>query len=829
MTSTCAEKRALVIIVVSLILPCSVSRSLEAQSRAARGSRTDLVLVLDGKAADGFYRFVGQELQKYVGRLTGTTPEIIDPSHLEQHSQNGIPILIGGPDVNPLTRAAVNAGQVSFQGLKPEGFILKSIEVKGTPALIIGGNDEAGTMYGAYDWLERQGIVFQLSGDILPEQTSTLSTAGFSVRAETPFRRRGCFLMNDEGNLTSTSLREYKNLIDQMAKLKFNYLQIFWYSYMPFLSYTYKGEKMLFGDVGSKDSGYIMWRYNNMGSYRVQDMEIGRDAFARFGKQTIAPDELQGIEDPDQAAATLQDMYRRIIQYAHSRKMSVWLGIDPSTLPPNLARYCHRTGPMPFEATFGTYVSPTDPATHEINENRMKALFQTYPEADGYFLFLSEGYPGYEQPEDQRLIESMRPQFERIKELIKPFKPWAGYHTPDEAIDSVIGEVHIIQKMLEAGKRLNPNARIGIGGVGNGFAFPILNDLFPKDVPFTDMESKGVWTEKGIPMQDYSGMGERERTLIPRLDDDVSMLEPQFNVNLFYEDRVLEGALENGMAGFAMQVYRPRGTEWDSKYLAEGAWDPRLTPEEFYHNYSKRMFGERAAPEMLKAFEKLEYKEAFEGYYYFGPSDFPCCGPPDEISIAKWWADQLDPYDGPRLATSEMKHWDDFIAESPNKVEQFKRKIEVTEEALGYLAVAELEATPAGKYEIRYLRNREEAHVLQLQTLIDLLQGYIEMDRAFRLDRLKNPTEFLSQLNTAFRRFHDATVSARDTALKYTQIVDYPSDLETLRRINVFMVTGTELIDKFVTNVVNFHYGKPYMGPVEWERIFSSFKTTGLQ
>jgi hypothetical protein len=33
------------------------------------------------------------------------------------------------------------------------------------------------------------------------------------------------------------------------------------------------------------------------------------------------------------------------------------------------------------------------------------------------------------------------------------------------------------------------------------------------------------------------------------------------------------------------------------------------------------------------------------------------------------------------------------------------------------------------------------------------------------------------------------------------------------------MATGTELIDKFVTNVVNFHYGKPYMDPVEWERI----------
>jgi hypothetical protein len=823
MKSTHAEKWTAFALLVSVLWPCSVSQLHGAQSRVERESRLDPIIVVDNKAADGFYRFVGEELQKYIGKLVGTTPEILEPGQIGQQGQKHVLILVGSPEVNPLVRDAVAAGLVSLQGLKPDGFVLKSTEVKDRPALIIAGKDEAGTMYGAYDWLERQGIVFQMSGEIIPEQTKNLKVDGFNVRAETALPRRGCFWMNDEGNLTATSLRNYENLIDQMAKLKLNYLQIFWYSYMPFLSYSYKGEKMLIGDVGSSDSGYIMWKYN-MGSYKVKDMEVGQEVFTRFGKQTIAPDEVQGIEDPDQAAATIQEMFRRIIQHAHKRKISVWLGIDACVLPPNLARYARRAGPLPFEPIFGTYVSPSDPATDEINESRMKALFETYPEADGYFLLISEGYPRYSHPEDRQLIANMRPPFERIKDLIQPFRPWGGFRTPDQAIDSVTGEVHIIQKMLEAGKRLNPKAQIGVGGVGNGFVFPVLNDLFPKDVPFTDMESKGVWTEKGIPMQLYGNMGSRERTLIPRLDDDASMLEPQFNVNLFYEDKVIQGSLDNGLAGFAMQIYRPRGTEWDSKFLADAAWEPRLTPGHFYHDYAKRVFGENAAAEMVKAFDKLEYKQAFEGYYYFGPIDFPCCGPPDEISIAKWWADQPDPYDGPRWSTSERKQWDDFVAASPKKIEQFRRKIEVTQQALAYLAAAESEAIPAGKYEIRYLSNREQSHILQLRTLIDLLQGYVEMDQAFRLDRLKNPEQFLNHLNAGFFSIRDARLSGHETALKYAELVDYPADLETLRRINVYMVTGTELIEKFVTNVVNFYYGKPYLETVEWERIFSPFK-----
>src|SRR5439155_3749969 len=70
-------------------------------------------------------------------------------------------------------------------------------------------------------------------------------------------------------------------------------------------------------------------------------------------------------------------------------------------------------------------------------------------------------------------------------------------------------------------------------------ALPIslFNKLLPKDVPFTDMESSGVWTPAGLPMQIFSAMGERERTIEPRVDDDFEMMGMQFRVIVHARDR----------------------------------------------------------------------------------------------------------------------------------------------------------------------------------------------------------------------------------------------------------------------------------------------------
>ena len=48
----------------------------------------------------------------------------------------------------------------------------------------------------------------------------------------------------------------------------------------------------------------------------------------------------------------------------------------------------------------------------ELNENRLKSLVQTYPEAEGYFLALSEAYPVCNQTEqDRQFYLNLRSQY----------------------------------------------------------------------------------------------------------------------------------------------------------------------------------------------------------------------------------------------------------------------------------------------------------------------------------------------------------------------------------------------------------------------------------
>ncbi len=67
---------------------------------------------------------------------------------------------------------------MQFAGLKPDGFLVRTIDLEGRPAVVAGGNDEPGTMYAAYELLERLGIVFQLTNDIIPEQKARSAPAG---------------------------------------------------------------------------------------------------------------------------------------------------------------------------------------------------------------------------------------------------------------------------------------------------------------------------------------------------------------------------------------------------------------------------------------------------------------------------------------------------------------------------------------------------------------------------------------------------------------------------------------------------------------------------
>ena len=786
-----------------------------AQEFLVEGGKAQAAIVLGDNAAP-FYRFVGEELQRYVEAITGTQLEIVTASQAASRPESLL-VLIGGPKANTLVEKAATRQQAKFADLKVDSFLLWRVPVGKKQGLIVGGNDEAATMYAAYDLLERLGVTFLLAKDILPENTADLKLPAENVRAETPFPRRGLLISNIYPNRGIMNLSEVKSMLDQMAKLKMNYLQFFWFEHEPWIDFGFRGENKLLGDATGKETGYLSWRYN-FGSNLIKDVEVGRDKFG--GRERMAPMEFQKVETPEDGFRVAQEFLREIIRYAKTRKIKVWLCVDPTTLPGNLARFAHRASnrPVPFDQILGTHMCPADPELHEMNENRLRALVEAYPEAEGYFMYAPEMFPDCPDDLNRNFLEGERGKYESV------LQPWADYYKPSMSyeknpavvLDSTTNSVSIIKKMLEAKQRVAPNTKVGIGGIGRGFLLPLLDKTFPKDVPITDMESRAIWTPSGIPMQLFGGMGERERTIVPRLDDDSGMFGMQFNVGLYYKDRILQGSAENGVAGFAGQLNRPRGMEQNYRYLAEGAYNPKLTPKEFYDGYARRLFGEAAAAEMAKAFETLEANEEYLGWTQKG--NFGCCGPIAEVSMAHRLYQQPNPFDGP-------KDWSRFINDSRDRVRYFTQAAENLQQALNLMKDAQPKVAPHGQEELRYLMNKTESYRMHLQTMMTARQAYIEFDEAFRLwnARTIDRAELVRRLDASMTLFDQARRMGRQTTEKFAEVIDHPSDMGVLYRANLFLVTGLELVEQTMQNIVNYHHGKEYTQLVPWNKIYYDF------
>jgi len=807
-------KTALSIFVLSCVVVPGTLPAATSSTIVSAGEATSVIV----PGAGEFDRSVAVELQRYFEQFSDARIPIISASEARQQGREMAWILVGTPSANELVQQAVSKKLVHFENLKADGFILKTIRLDGRPVLVVGGGSEAGTMYGAYDLLERYGAVFLLTGDILPEKKPTWELPDLDVRREPAFERRGLLVSFIYPNRSIMSLKEEREFLDQMAKMKMNYLLIGWFPYEPWVKYSYHGEVKWMGDMATKETGYVLWA-RNFGSYKTTDMEVGQEYFKKAGVYPrLAPLEFQHIENNDQAYTAAQHYLHEVIGYAQSRKIKVWVDIDATSVAPNLARYTTRTLSQPFHPIFGTFICPNNPVSWELNESRLRSLVATYPELEGYFLNLPEAYPVCnETDKDRQFYLGLRSQYPEEAQARIAF---VGDIPQDNEtmIDGNSGSVYLIQKFMEASAQMKPTPKLGILGIGRLYLLPYLHKMFPKSVPFTDMESRGIWTPTGVPMNMFGELQGRETTLSNRIDDDSDMLGMQFNVNLFYRDDVLKGGEKYGLAGFDSQMNRARGTETNTKYMAEGEWNPDLTPEDFYRDYSARIFGQSATPDMLKAFDTLEKNEEYLGWN--GQSNFPCCGPPRELDIAYEYSKQPDLFDGPHF-----KGWRPFIGSAYSLIQSYTGSIKLLDAALRNLQSAQSEAAPRSQAYLAYLVNRTQAYILHLQTLIAWNQAYIDLDSAFqaKAEGRVSLEDFVTRTDRCLKEFQETQTKARAMAVKFSEIVDHPSDLGVVYRINVFMVTGTKLVTDLMQRIDNYYHGRDYVTPVDFQKIYTDW------
>ena len=216
-------------------------------------------------------------------------------------------------------------------------------------------------------------------------------------------------------------MEDWSKLFDQMAKMKYNYYEFWWFAYEPYVQYSYRGEPVLLGDISTKASGYVNTMYEGLGSRTTDDVVIGKQWFP--GERLASP-EMQHVETPDQAFAVAQDQLQRMIHYAKSRHINMWLVDEMGCLPPNLARFTEPVGPRPIEGIWGPFVDPLDPVNREIQANRLKAMIDTYPEAAGYLLNFPEYYVRLKSAKDLEFFAQPQQQdmFDELRNLMVPWE-----------------------------------------------------------------------------------------------------------------------------------------------------------------------------------------------------------------------------------------------------------------------------------------------------------------------------------------------------------------------------------------------------------------------
>ncbi len=779
----------------------------------AAGGKAQAVIVL-GDAVGECAKYAATELQRYLRALSGAEIGIITAGQSSAQSPRQAWILIGGPDQNSLVKQAVETGLSGFSGLKTDGFVLKTYRLNKRPVVVAGGNDDAATMYAVFELVEQLGVTFRLTGDIVPARRPSLEIPALNLRREPAIAQRG-FLMeaSHHPSVTMLSYDDYARMLDQMAKMKYNDLKIWWFAYSPFLSYSYRGEPKQIGDMSTKESGYLNATYAGVGSHTTDDVSIGKHWFP--GRR-LAPAELQHVETPDEAFAAAQDLMRRVIRHANSRHIKVWLVDEMSVLPPNLARHGERIGFLPFEIVYGTFMHPLDPINREIQAIRLKALIDTYPEAAGYFLNFSEMYVQQNNARHRDFYAQQQVAFQDLGPLIQAWGDRFSIGRP-AMIDSDIGYFDLFKYLLTKRDENAPKAKLGLMTVGRGYMMPLFDKLLPKDVPFLTFDSGGrcgYGTPDGMPMSYFGGMGQRERTMTPYLDDDCDMLGMQFNVGVYTQkDRIFTDGVKYGLTGVAPWMAQPRGTEANSSFLAEAAWQPQLTMEEFYKEYSVRLFGAKAAPDMYQAFLTLEENQA---YLVGGQiTTMGCCGALSEVHLAYKYSLQDNPYDGPTIAG-----WTYFIGHAPHENVMFEGSMRLLDKALRSMSAAKSNVEPPGRPELAYLINRTKAYRDVMRAEVTEREAFLAFDRAFRTRDAVSDEQFVANLEGSLKLFETACQQARIATTEYAEIIDYPSDLETLYTLNAGTLMGFDLIRQWMQKIVHFNQGKPYMEHVPFEHIY---------
>jgi len=571
--------------------------------------RVDVVL---GPAAPELERFAADELCEYLVKLFG-----IHSFPKRNLSPDGTTVfLIGRPETNPKVKQALTKSP--FPQVTDQGIVLRRTEYEGRPAMVVGGGSPRATLWAVYELAERWGVRYLVDRDVLPERREGFRIPDLNVLMEPQLRVRAHPTIQDFANSGEAwGMADFRVLIDQLAKMKFNRMNIYPFAYQPYLHYELNGIK--------RRSAWLWYNFH----YPVTGDMVGRELFGSV-PEFWNPD-LPLKAGYEELVAAGERQVHNLMEHAHRRGMECSVYADLTQFQPEFApllkgaQKVRQVGELLVVP--GPETAVDDPQYSELCRAVLRATINTYPEADLVTLGMPEWRQWTRVYEDAwRTLDSKYGigSISSLKDVLDAaeHRKWPRPRGAEKALDEAKGDLASLvfyDRLLHGSEFLQTTLRPDMKFMWWGPAeelWPLLGKLLPRG------------TEVGVMPDNFQTHLLKRREIFSRfptqelvgvldltLDDDNVGLLPQMTINSVHG--LVADLRRSDWAGFVARERFPGDHDWPIAYLAEAAWKADTTPVAVARDMLMALCGEGCVREMLDAWQNVESATAtFEGNDY---------------------------------------------------------------------------------------------------------------------------------------------------------------------------------------------------------------------
>lgn len=494
------------------------------------------------------------------------------------------------------------ADQVARLG--DQGILLRTTQWQGLPAIILAGGSPRATLWAVYELAHRWGMRSLLHGDVLPPRRP-FELPELNVALEPLLPVRQWRVVNDfPMGPESWGMDDYRPVLDQLAKMKFNRIFVSIYQYQPFFHFEVDGIK--------RSSADLWFDYH----YPITDDMVGRELFGDE-PEFWNPDLPMGAGYEEFVAAGVRHV-RELMSYAKQRGMDVAISATLTEFPPEFAPLLPgavdvcQLGAMGVVPGKDTPID--DPGLTKLATAVLQATVETYPQAD----FVALGTPewrqwtGRHEPAWQALDRKYGVEKTvALEDVLAQARARTGYPGGAErALQEVQGDIvtlHFYDRLLSDVGVLQGTGQEDVKIILNSVSeelFPILPSVLPEGaeiLAFVDYTPSRIVERREVLKNMPSG--QVPMSLIYTLHDDNVGVLPQLMTAPLHE--LTLDLRQHGWAGFSTRYWMVADHDPCLAYLSRAAWDASLTPESAYRDQIAAASGPDAVADMLQAFDEL--------------------------------------------------------------------------------------------------------------------------------------------------------------------------------------------------------------------------------